>query len=970
MSHSNSGGAAGAVRSVESSSTTDGMTDRSTPSRTEDDGRFANLSKVPRELVLMPQWVVWKAALRNGKPTKLPVNPMTGRLAAIDNSTSWADYESAVEAVGRFKGEGVGFVFTDSDPYTGIDLDDCRDPQTGEIQPWARDIVQALHSYTEISPSQQGVKIWVRGKLAAGKRNRTALEAGEVEIYSRDRYFTVTGQQLPGTPDTIEERQAALTSLHARIFASKRNSKKPPAPVGSAVGVDDAELLEHARSAKNGGKFADLWNGDHSGYSSQSEADLALCSMLAFWTGKNRVRMDLLFRQSGLMREKWEREDYRERTITAACDMMNEVWRPHTAANGFAKTAVSGTSQGGVTAPSVSTATQDQPRYPGQPYVIHNGHLYGFKLLRENYVPFKIANFDARIVADLVTDDGAEQTRVFTIEAELGTRKTRMDISAKDFRAMNWVPEKLGGMAIVYPGLTEYARTAVQFLSGEIPTRHTFSHTGWRTIDGQEYYLHGGGAIGPEGNRPDVCVSLQDKLPNYQLPSPPRNADCVAAIRASLQMLEVTLDRLTFPVYAAIWRSILGSATFSVHIAGSSGAGKSQLAALAQQHFGPAMDADNLPASWLATANATALLAFYAKDTLLTVDDFVPVGNAASQQKLHSEADRLLRSQGNSAGRRRLTSDGRLLANRPPRGLILSTGEDTPKGKSLSARLLLLRFPKGAMDWEKLTQCQRLAARGDFAVAAASFIKWLSPQILEIQRSMKERRLFHRKGLNLEGIQHPRTPENLDALWFGLTTFLDFAQSIGAISGGERDSLVNRAEIAFQETVVGEAQKHAEHEPARIFLRLVRSAVSMGKAHLASRDGGAPEGARPWGWYIPAGAREKQSRGDRIGWVQGDDIFLLPDAAHAVACRLAHEQGESLPGSVETIKRDLKEQGILARTDTKRRTITMRRTIEGEAQDVLFLTYESFQQATMGSTVNADNADIADDDGGGEVATG
>jgi len=77
---------------------------------------------------------------------------------------------------------------------------------------------------------------------------------------------------------------------------------------------------------------------------------------------------------------------------------------------------------------------------------------------------------------------------------------------------------------------------------------------------------------------------------------------------------------------------------------------------------------------------------------------------------------------------------------------------------------------------------------------------------------------------------------------------------------------------------------------------------------------------------------------------------------------LAHEQGESLPGTVETIKRDLKEQGILARTDTKRRTITMRRTLEGEAQDVLFLTYQSFQQASMGSAVNADNADNADDD--------
>jgi hypothetical protein len=114
-------------------------------------------------------------------------------------------------------------------------------------------------------------------------------------------------------------------------------------------------------------------------------------------------------------------------------------------------------------------------------------------------------------------------------------------------------------------------------------------------------------------------------------------------------MLDVTLDRLTFPVYAAIFRSILGQATLSVQLTGSSGAGKSQLAALAQQHFGSGMDADNLPASWSGTANATSTLAFYAKDAILVVDDFVPAGNAASQQRLHGEADRLLRAQGNSA---------------------------------------------------------------------------------------------------------------------------------------------------------------------------------------------------------------------------------------------------------------------------------------------------------------------------------
>src|ERR1017187_8000729 len=101
---------------------------------------------------------------------------------------------------------------------------------------------------------------------------------------------------------------------------------------------------------------------------------------------------------------------------------------------------------------------------------------------------------------------------------------------------------------------------------------------------------------------------------------------------------------------------------------------------------------------WPSTSNATAMLAFYAKDALLVVDDFVPTGTAASQQRLQGVADKLLRAQGNSSGRRRLHPDGRLHGNRPPRGLILSTGEDTPRGKSLNARLVLLRFPKGAMD--------------------------------------------------------------------------------------------------------------------------------------------------------------------------------------------------------------------------------------------------------------------------------
>ena len=95
----------------------------------------------------------------------------------------------------------------------------------------------------------------------------------------------------------------------------------------------------------------------------------------------------------------------------------------------------------------------------------------------------------------------------------------------------------------------------------------------------------------------------------------------------------------------------------------------------------------------------------------------------------------------------------------------------------------------------------------------------------------------------------------------------------------------------------------------------------------------------------------------KVGWVKDDEILLLPDAAYSVAYKLAQEQGEILPGTVVTIKRDLKEQGLLAKTEEKRRTITVRRTLEGEQQDVLFIKYESFHGASMDS---ADIADIAD----------
>jgi len=138
-------------------------------------------------------------------------------------------------------------------------------------------------------------------------------------MYDQGRFFTVTGHRLRGTSHVLEERQEQLSALHERLFSPReRDVPERQGKVASHNGLDDDEVLRRAASAANGARFAALWQGDRSGYASDSEADLALCSMLAFWVGPDEARISSLFSRSGLMREKWDREDYRRRTISRA----------------------------------------------------------------------------------------------------------------------------------------------------------------------------------------------------------------------------------------------------------------------------------------------------------------------------------------------------------------------------------------------------------------------------------------------------------------------------------------------------------------------------------------------------------------------------------------------------------------------------------------------------------------------------
>lgn len=143
---------------------------------------------IPGELKKRPQWVCWRYALNDkGKWTKHPYDPRTSRKASSTDLLTWSGFDEAFEAYEAGQYDGVGFVFCSGDPYTGVDLDGCRDPVTGEVEPWAAEIVRYLDGYTELSPSGTGLHIIVRGKVPA------PLKRGSVEMYSVERFFTMTG---------------------------------------------------------------------------------------------------------------------------------------------------------------------------------------------------------------------------------------------------------------------------------------------------------------------------------------------------------------------------------------------------------------------------------------------------------------------------------------------------------------------------------------------------------------------------------------------------------------------------------------------------------------------------------------------------------------------------------------------------------------------------------------------------------
>jgi hypothetical protein len=286
----------------------------------------------PSALTTLPHWVCWRLEQdKNGRDTKVPYNPALGRRAATNNPKSWAEYDLAARALKEHMYNGLGFVFTADAGIVGVDLDHCL--VDGKPNDTAKAILAKVPpTYIEVSPSGNGLHFFLRGTMP-GKDCKNS-DAG-VEMYGDKRFFTMTGKRFGDCPLEVADDDGVLAWIHSTYLAApkkqksskKRRSREP---------LTDEEILDKAQSSGNGEAFAKLWRGEWQGdFGSQSEADFALCSKLAFWSGKNREQMDRMFRASGLYRPKWDERHhssgatYGEETLDRAIDATEESYGAH-----------------------------------------------------------------------------------------------------------------------------------------------------------------------------------------------------------------------------------------------------------------------------------------------------------------------------------------------------------------------------------------------------------------------------------------------------------------------------------------------------------------------------------------------------------------------------------------------------------------------------------------------------------------
>ena len=488
-----------------------------------------------------------------------------------------------------------------------------------------------------------------------------------------------------------------------------------------------------------------------------------------------------------------------------------------------------------------------------------------------------LCNFDARIVEEAILDDELEEQRRFVVEGEApdGTRFPPVTLSANELQSTRWPLERWGHRAIMHPAAFAPAEVCTAILGLSEPRSvRIYRHTGWREVDGHWVFLHGGGAIGPASAR----VELDGPLARYVLPD--RTEDAVAAVRASLRLLDLAPRVVTMPLFGVLYRAPTVSifpADLVAWLYGPTGVMKSTLAAILLRHLGN-FTRLQMPASWSDTAASLEYKLWVGKDPLVPIDDFAPRSSDPSDE-VRRKAALVLRSAGNGSGRGRMKRDLTARVERAPRALALVTGEDAPDGESITARMLPIRLGPGMVNVKALSALQAEQALLPHAMRA--YLEWMAQRYEEIAAWLPEFFERCRDVFRVPGV-HRRIPEAAAHTFLGHGLFLRFARDLGVLD----DRAAARHFDEAREALVGighqQAQLGSHANPARRFLEVLASLHAQGHLGFATR----PEDA-----LVTTAACEQ------IGWRDRDRkvLYILPDALYSVVGNAMRSAGEPMP---------------------------------------------------------------------------
>lgn len=942
------------------------------------------------DLVGIGNWVAYKmvpSCRRPGKTNKVPFDPHNnGKKARANDESTWGKFDQAAGLLLRHKAlYGLGFQLGESadskSGFVGIDLDDCVD-ENGQIAAWAKRIIDHLDCYTEVSPSGTGIRIFCRGQLPEGRRKQ-----GNVEMYDSGRFLTVTGNQLDESPKTVEERTTELSQLHADVFGESKQPRGRTAKSSLPPSLDDQKLLKVARNARNGPQFKRLWRGDIGGYESQSEADLALCSHLAFYADNDSARVDRLFRQSSLMRPKWDERHsgdgmtYGEMTVAKAIASTTKTY------------------QGNLQNSAISEETREAPRLADMLAQVddlpadrderrarileiadHSGHLRKaewvrllnvlseaggvtkgdlrdvYKEARQKYrarateVPIgerpsswpyaveegrivfhapagvqPVADFEARISHEIRTEAGRKVYRI------IGTAKRggpfKVEIAAEKFNDKRALKAALGAavgpLDPVLVGMSKHLAPAISRLSDDVVGLRRYERVGW--ADGR--FLIRGRL--PAGYQLNIAPKLPYSVKGGELR---RGLDALEAL-----LLSVGPERTAIILAAAFQAPIARlvgweNERYAVMMVGPTGTLKTSTAQAVMCLYGRDFAQDINLIKWGegATRNARMTYATQAADMPILFDNYKP--NTESRRGFV----KLLHNVLEGGNKDRLNRNSELRPTDPVHCFPIITGEDIPETDVATlARLLAVRFDdKSDGVNAHLAKTQGLVAH--LPAVGRAWLDWLENEKDTIRQFVLDEFDDRRQWWVEYLIEHSSDIQNSRRIGTNLATnqltweLVCRHPDIGPIVRGywedHKDGLM---------TTIGDMWESSKHSAeAQRFLSGLRELLSTGRVVLRDlKQGRNVNGDRP------EEITRDQAAEQSIGWIDDEgSAFISPDVARAA---LTAHLGDELNGiSSVALYRQLGRLGVLASTDKTRRTLT--KSIDGKSLRVLHLKPSAF----------------------------